>query len=230
MIGNVWEWTQDCWNANYNGAPADGSAWMGGDCSRRVLRGGSWFDFRQHLRSAYRSGLATGYRSSFLGFRVAMSLETPTNRVMRFEEGNKRKDEANQSLEQKKEFEQRRLEQMKRLKGLPQSFSTDPTDKETTIESFPLGTNYLSRLRARVKPNITFPYAQLQYVKGNPEAEVEVVCNPSGEILSKKLIRSSSNSAWDEAVMNAIEKTGTLPRDENGNMPPIISFSFRPKD
>ena len=42
--GNVWEWVEDCWSGNYLGAPADGSAWESGDCSRRVLRGGSWFD------------------------------------------------------------------------------------------------------------------------------------------------------------------------------------------
>lgn len=42
MSGNVWEWTEDCWNANYNGAPNDGSAWTSGECGRRVVRGGSW--------------------------------------------------------------------------------------------------------------------------------------------------------------------------------------------
>ena len=42
MVGNVWEWTEDCYHDSYNGAPADGSAWTGGDCSRRVVRGGSW--------------------------------------------------------------------------------------------------------------------------------------------------------------------------------------------
>ena len=41
MIGNVWEWTEDCWNESYAGAPADGSAWLTGECSRRVERGGS---------------------------------------------------------------------------------------------------------------------------------------------------------------------------------------------
>ena len=42
-VGNVFEWVEDCWNKHYNGAPADGSAWMSGDCDRHVLRGGSWF-------------------------------------------------------------------------------------------------------------------------------------------------------------------------------------------
>ena len=42
LHGNVWEWVQDCWNGSYQGAPTNGSAWESGDCSRRVLRGGSW--------------------------------------------------------------------------------------------------------------------------------------------------------------------------------------------
>ena len=55
MHGNVWEWTQDCWNANYSGAPTDGSAWTTGCSGSRVLRGGSWIDIPVNLRSATRS-------------------------------------------------------------------------------------------------------------------------------------------------------------------------------
>ena len=55
MHGNVWEWVEDCWHENYQYAPSDGSAWtVGGDCSRRVFRGGSWSDVPAFLRSAYR--------------------------------------------------------------------------------------------------------------------------------------------------------------------------------
>ena len=145
------------------------------------------------------------------------------------EEAKRKEEETKRLLEEKKEKEQRRQEQVKRLKGLGEA-STGPTDKASAAKaSAPSGT-YLGRLRAKVRPNITFAESQLQTVKGNPEAEVEVTCSATGEILSKKLIRSSGNPAWDAAVMNAIEKTGTLPRDENGNMPPKISFGFRPRD
>jgi formylglycine-generating enzyme required for sulfatase activity len=71
MLGNVWEWTQDCWNDNYAGAPTDGSAWTAGDCSRRVARGGSWFNFPQILRAAIRSRNSTANRYNDFGFRVA---------------------------------------------------------------------------------------------------------------------------------------------------------------
>ena len=73
--GNVWEWVEDCWHDSYNGAPRDGSAWTsGGDCSKRVVRGGSWDYAPRSLRSAHRSGLTAALRSGSDGFRVARTL------------------------------------------------------------------------------------------------------------------------------------------------------------
>ncbi len=74
MHGNVWEWVQDCWNGSYQGAPADGSAWESGDCSRRVLRGGSWGDEPWFLRAAARLRSPTGERNYYIGFRIARTL------------------------------------------------------------------------------------------------------------------------------------------------------------
>ena len=71
MHGNVWEWVQDCWNYDYEGAPSDGSAWESGDCSVRVLRGGSWNNYPWHLRFAYRDGITSENRGNYDGFRVA---------------------------------------------------------------------------------------------------------------------------------------------------------------
>ena len=51
--GNVWEWVEDCWNKTHAGAPADGSA-RGGDCTRRVLKGGAWYFEAEYLRAAAR--------------------------------------------------------------------------------------------------------------------------------------------------------------------------------
>ena len=72
--GNVWEWVEDCWNDSYRGAPNDGSAWKSGECSRRVLRGGSWSSDPGFLRSAFRGRFGTGYRSYNNGFRLARTL------------------------------------------------------------------------------------------------------------------------------------------------------------
>ena len=72
MAGNVWQWVEDIGHDDYRGAPDDGSAWlMGGDSARRVLRGGSWYDYPQIARSAIRYWDAPGGRSSGTGFRIA---------------------------------------------------------------------------------------------------------------------------------------------------------------
>lgn len=68
--GNVWEWVEDCWNPSYLGGPADGNAWSSGDCSSRVLRGGSWVDPPRFLRSAGRRRSSTANRDVNIGFRV----------------------------------------------------------------------------------------------------------------------------------------------------------------
>ncbi len=74
MLGNVWEWTRDCWNGSYAGAPSDGSAWETGNCSRRVLRGGSWLNGPWDLRAAFRVWSVSGIRFILFGFRVARTL------------------------------------------------------------------------------------------------------------------------------------------------------------
>jgi formylglycine-generating enzyme required for sulfatase activity len=72
--GNVWEWVEDCMNKNYLGAPTDGSVWNVGDCSRRVLRGGSWYTAPAAVRAAARSRNTTGGRDKGSGFRIARTL------------------------------------------------------------------------------------------------------------------------------------------------------------
>ena len=74
LVGNVVEWTADCSNANYEGAPTDGSAWTSGDCSRRVLSGAGWLDTPTHLRSAYRGRGAQSFRNIDTGVRLALGL------------------------------------------------------------------------------------------------------------------------------------------------------------
>ena len=75
VLGNVWEWVEDCWHGDYGGAPSDGWAWTsGGDCGLRVLRGGSWSVDPRHLRSAYRGRSTAGLRDDNFGFRVSRTL------------------------------------------------------------------------------------------------------------------------------------------------------------
>ena len=77
MLGNVWEWVEDCYHPDYNGAPTDGRAWTTGDCNNRVARGGSWvgLTLAARPRSAYRDWRPLDGRSYGLGFRLARDLE-----------------------------------------------------------------------------------------------------------------------------------------------------------
>ena len=72
MHGNVWEWCQDIWHSNYDGAPVDGSAWVNrGNSTRRVRRGGSWDHGPRRCRSAFRNYyLSVGTNDYYFGFRL----------------------------------------------------------------------------------------------------------------------------------------------------------------
>jgi formylglycine-generating enzyme required for sulfatase activity len=77
MVGNVWKWVQDCYHPNYNGAPTDGSTWTGGDCTARVIRGGSWGGGPEYVRPAFRDRASTNDRNYTMGFRVGRTLVVP---------------------------------------------------------------------------------------------------------------------------------------------------------
>jgi formylglycine-generating enzyme required for sulfatase activity/class 3 adenylate cyclase len=73
MGGGVDQWVEDCWHKNYQGAPTDGSAWIGGDCTAHVLRSGSWKNDARYVRPANRDSYDTNVRYPTHGFRVALS-------------------------------------------------------------------------------------------------------------------------------------------------------------
>ncbi len=75
MLGNVFQWTEDCWNENYLGAPIDGSARTDGNCSEHELRGGSWFSTPSYVRTTYRNHFGADYRTSTVGIRLIREIE-----------------------------------------------------------------------------------------------------------------------------------------------------------
>ncbi|OZA93621.1 MAG: protein TolA, partial [Polaromonas sp. 39-63-203] len=77
-----------------------------------------------------------------------------------------------------------------------------------------------------VKPNIVFT----DDIAGNPSAEVEVRTTPDGTIISQRLVKSSGNKAWDDAVIKAIIRTETMPRDVDGKVPTPMILEFKPKE
>ena len=137
----------------------------------------------------------------------------------------KAKEDAKKAAAEEKRTEALRNENLKRMQGMAGA-SGDEKAKGAALKSSGPSASYAGRIRARIKPNITFT----EDVAGNPKAEVEVRTSPDGTILSRKLLSSSGNKAWDEAVLKAIDKTATLPRDEDGRVPPVLEISFRPKD
>jgi len=74
MLGNVWQWVEDCFHESYDDAPSDGSAWTSGDCKDRILRGASWFVYPRLVRSAVRVRFNPDSRANKIGFRVAATL------------------------------------------------------------------------------------------------------------------------------------------------------------
>ena len=121
--------------------------------------------------------------------------------------------------------EVQRQENIKRMAGL--AGATGPaTSTGTALQASGPSPSYGGRIRARIKPNIVFT----EDITTNPTALVEVRTSPDGTIISRKLLKSSGTPAWDAAVLKAIDKTETLPRDTDGRVPPSLEISFRPKD
>lgn len=133
--------------------------------------------------------------------------------------------EALEAQEDAKRLEAQRQENIKRMAGL--AGASDASDATgTALKSSGPSSGYGARIRARIKPNIVFT----EDISGNPTAEVEVRTSPDGTITSRKLLKASGVPAWDEAVLKAVDKTETLPRDVDGRVPPSLVISFRPKD
>ena len=118
-----------------------------------------------------------------------------------------------------------RQENLQRMQGMAGA-SGGPNATGTALKSSGPSASYAGRLVGRIKPNITYPGD----VVGNPRAEVEVRVAPDGTITSRRIVQSSGNKAWDDAVLRAIDKTEILPKDTDGRVPPLIVLGFRPSD
>jgi len=86
--------------------------------------------------------------------------------------------------------------------------------------------NYAGKVKAKVLPNVVFT----DDIVGNPKADVVVTSAPDGTIISRRLSKSSGNKAWDDAVLKAIDRTGTMPHDVDGSVPTPMILEFRPRD
>ena len=118
-----------------------------------------------------------------------------------------------------------RQENLQRMQGMAGA-SGGPNATGTALKSSGPSATYAGRLVGRIKPNITYPGDMV----GNPRAEVEVRVAADGTITSRRIVQSSGNKAWDDAVLRAIDKTEILPKDTDGRVPPFIVLGFRPLD
>lgn len=144
-------------------------------------------------------------------------------------EQKKRKQEQAQKEAKDKADEARaeamRKENLQRMQGMAGA-SGGANATGSALKSSGSSARYAGRLVGRIKPNITYPGEAI----GNPRAEVEVKVSPDGTILSRRIVQSSGNKAWDDAVLRAIDKTEVLPKDTDGRVPPLIVLGFRPLD
>lgn len=147
-------------------------------------------------------------------------------------EKEKREAERKQAEKEKKaeaerqaRVEAQRNERLKRIMGEAGATGAENATGSAQQSAGP-SASYAGRIKARIKPNITF----YEDVPSNPTAVVEVRAAPDGSIVGRRLVKSSGVAAWDDAVLRAIDKTEVLPRDTDGRVPSPIEIAFRPRD
>ncbi len=126
-----------------------------------------------------------------------------------------------------KKLQELREQNLKRLAGLAgSSGSGDASSSGTAAQTAGPSASYAGRVRARIKPNITY----IETIVGNPSVEIEVRTSPDGTIISTRVVKASGTKSWDTAALNAIEKTAVLPRDENGRVPSALIIVLSPQE
>ncbi len=121
--------------------------------------------------------------------------------------------------------EKRRQENLARLNALAGATGAPDATGSAQRSSGP-SSSYNGKVAAKVRPNVVFT----EDIVGNPKAEVEVATTADGTIISQRLVKSSGNKAWDDAVIKAIIRTGSMPKDVDGRVPTPMILEFRPKE
>jgi colicin import membrane protein len=136
-----------------------------------------------------------------------------------------REAEAKRQKDEELRLAKQREENLKRVMGEAGGTGAPGSTGTAAREAGP-SASYAGRIKARVKPNILLT----EDLPGNPTAEVEVRCATDGTIVGRRLVKSSGQKAWDEAVLRAIDKTEILPRDTDGRVPGTMVIAFRPQE
>ena len=136
----------------------------------------------------------------------------------------KSKQEAEQAKQEAAKLETQRQLNMQRMAGLAGA-SGAPSATGGAPQSAAPSAGYAARVVASIKPNVVFTEEPV----GNPSVDIELRAAADGTIVSSKVIKSSGNKAWDDAVQKGIDKTAVLPRDLDGRVPSpmVIVYRFR---
>jgi colicin import membrane protein len=120
-------------------------------------------------------------------------------------------------------IDKQRQENLRRIMAQAGSAPLSTNAAGNSAQTAAPSADYLARLRKMLRDQINFNGT----VPGNAPAEVTVSAGASGAIISSKLSKSSGHDEWDKAVLRALERMGSLPRDKDGRVPPSFTFVFR---
>lgn len=116
-----------------------------------------------------------------------------------------------------------RQENLRRIQGMA---GGTPGSTGKDAQNAAPSAGYAGRIKGKIRPLIIYP----EDGSANPMAEVQVTLGPDGRILGTKVLKPSPDADWDRAVLRAIEKAESLPRDVDGRVPPVIILTFRPRE
>lgn len=160
--------------------------------------------------------------------KLAKAQQAERDKAQQTAEQAKKDAAAKLAKEQAKRTEEMRAQQLKRMAALAGAApaNTGSGGNGNAAKSAGPSSSYAGRVVGKIKPNITFT----ESISTNPRALVEIRTAPDGTIVSSKLLQSSGLKSWDDAVLNAIVKSESLPKDIDGRVPSTLEIGFRPKD
>ena len=142
----------------------------------------------------------------------------------------KRREAARELLAEEARLAEQRAQNLQRMMGQAGPNSTagtgNPGSRGSAAQDAAPSAAYSGRLAALIRANTVFT----GNAPDNAVAEVEVRAAASGTVLARRLVKSSGHADWDEAVLRAIDRTGRLPRDADGRVPPVIIIAFKLRD
>ncbi|MDG0857250.1 energy transducer TonB [Roseateles puraquae] len=131
--------------------------------------------------------------------------------------------EAKEAKDAEARREALRQENLRRIQGMA---GGTPGSTGTAAQNSAPSAGYAGRIKGKIRPLIIYA----DDGGANPTAEVQVTLGPDGRILGTKVLKASADADWDRAVLRAIEKAETLPRDVDGRVPPVLILTFRPRE